>query len=190
MNKLVTLISAQASTEIEKRDGGKYTGALLIYTDSEGQIQKKGIHQNFIKNNPGLVKKIQDLEVDEGAGKQVVLQMEKNDQGYWNLLDILPPSEAGKSTSYSGSSNYNSGGGGKQVTNRTEETARVARQVAIQASATLEGTRNGASHASALATAEAFAAFILAPLSVDTMGKPLSTDTKDEEVTKDVPFNK
>ena len=173
--KLVKIILVQADTDIQKMDGGTYKGAKLTYED-QGQINSKGIAAGFLERNLDLFEKIKKLEGQ--AGKEIVLEQERVEKGgkvYVNILDILPASaEIVSDNAPAFKPNPGNGGGGfKREGNSMEDKARIARGIALTAAgAHVEGT---VEHT--LKVAEEFAAFILAPLSVDSMGKPLSVDT-------------
>lgn len=177
--KLVKIILVQADTDIQKMDGGTYKGAKLTYED-QGQINSKGIAAGFLERNLDLFEKIKKLEGQ--AGKEVVLEQERVEKGgkvYVNILDILPASaEIVSDSAPAFKPNPGNGGGGfKRESNGIEDKARIARGIAVQAAASVDITDQVCDVELKLEIAEAFAAFILAPLSVDSMGKPLSVDT-------------
>ena len=87
-NKVVTMISADVDAEIPKRDGGSYRGALLVYTNDRGQVEQKGIHTAVLKDD--MKAKIENLKKDQKA----VLCLNKNDRGFYDLLDIVTDEEA------------------------------------------------------------------------------------------------
>lgn len=173
MRVLAKITAVQPSVEIVKRDGGTYMGARISYV-AGGEERKKEIHEKVVDGNQELKAKI--LALEGQIGKDVCLVMQKNGK-FTNLLDILAASEADKGSEDNFASNKSSGGGGfsggfKRGGASPQDTARIARATAITAAASISKDRDDV-----IDLAEQFAAFILAPVSTDTMGVAVSLDT-------------
>ena len=169
-----TLVSAQVDTELTKRDGGTYRGAQIVY-NSNGEIKQKNIHNKVVSSKPQLASKIKSLEGKSGV--EIALRMNKNERGFWDVEDILSAEEAAANPQRGSGRGQGGGGGGGFASSArsTQDTARIARATAIEAASKL--AKDGKE---ALKLAQDFAAFILEPVSLDTTGEKVSTDTKTE----------
>lgn len=182
-NVLVKIIAVQHDTQIQKRDGGTYTGTQVTY-DSNGRVMSKAFSQAFLSKVPQLAAKVKALQPNQ----EVTLVLQKNGQ-FTNVTDILDASEASKvSEPPRGGNNYRS----KPNTTNTKDVARIARQTAVQAAATFAaGTSTDT--ATLLANADEIAAFILAPLGLDSAGdtqkvEAPKADFAEEDPDEDLPF--
>lgn len=183
IKKLVTIISAESQVDIPKRAGGTYPGALLAYK-ADGQVSQKGIHSTVLGNNAELTAQIKELEGKTNV--DVTLHMIKNDNGFWDLVEILPADQAVKGGFGGGGGSSSFGKRGSSSSSKpTGEVARIARQNALDAAVRVTSTAE-----EALKVASAFADFILAPLGVDNAGEAVSTTevVEKKETKSDTPF--
>lgn len=96
----IKIIQVELNTQIKKKDGGTYPGARVTYED-QGQVKSKGFHEKALEYRPELKEQIEALE----DGKWYNVQMEKNDQGYWEWISISEGSETQNNKSNKPSNN-------------------------------------------------------------------------------------
>lgn len=59
---VVRIVSVDTDTEIEKKDGGTYRGAEVIYKTADGKTNTKGMHSNTFRYNKTLLAQLQELQ--------------------------------------------------------------------------------------------------------------------------------
>ena len=178
-NVLVKIVAVQHDTQIQKRDGGTYTGTQVTY-ESAGRVMQKAFPQTFLSKVPELDRKIRALEPNQ----EVTLVLQKNGQ-FTNVTDILPASEG---QAYSAPSNKGGYKGKTSGGSNPTDVARIARQTAVQAASAF--CKDAASTVEA---AEVLASFILEPLGVNSKGvkdtaQIPKAESVDEDTDEDLPF--
>lgn len=79
------IVSAQASTNVAKKNGGTYPGAEIIYK-AFGQVNQKGIHEKSFDFKPELKGQIESLS----PGQKVTINMyRKEGDQFWNVDSIV-----------------------------------------------------------------------------------------------------
>ena len=79
----IKVVKTELNTQIEKRGGGTYPGHKVVYEDG-GEVRSKGFHEKALSYKPEIKEAIESMEAD----KWYDVQMEKNDNGYWDWVSV------------------------------------------------------------------------------------------------------
>jgi len=88
----VQIVSIGIDVDVAKNGGGSYKGCEVIYKSRDGQVNKKGMHNNTFKYNAALLAELKAVT----AGDYVHVTSEKNGEfvNWISVHKVAPPAPA------------------------------------------------------------------------------------------------